>query len=469
MPTAKTYLKKLGLAHAVCLEENSSDFINRISREYALYVLDSRAIPSFTDGLKYVQRMALWVLRNRAEQVKTVALTGQMLMEELYVHGDKSCNDAISLLAAPYCNNVTLITPRATFGTRKSPVKGIGAARYTYVQRSPFAQKVLYQDLDIVPMTENHDGSNMIPVTFFPILPLVLLNGVKGIATGWSTNILPRKLEDLVKATQEAIATGKVTTKLMPYYEKYNADIKEIEKNKYAICGKLKIKNTSTVVITELPPGMAIESFRGKLIDLQENGCITSWTDDSTDDINITIKMRRTDIAPHTVDSLTELFKLKIVETERIVVIKGDTVKQYDSAEELVEDWVKWRLELYETRYQYLLRREQEKSIYWLSVLACHEGASRIKPVPHIVAEIENKAELKAHITKLIKKSETPLDEDVVERIANIPVYRWTIEGYNAVVGKLEECEKNMDHYESLIASKAKRKAEFKKEVGAIL
>ena len=100
MPTAKTYLKKLGLAHAVCLEENSSDFINRISREYALYVLDSRAIPSFTDGLKYVQRMALWVLRNRAEQVKTVALTGQMLMEELYVHGDKSCNDAISLLAA---------------------------------------------------------------------------------------------------------------------------------------------------------------------------------------------------------------------------------------------------------------------------------------------------------------------------------------------------------------------------------
>ena len=251
MPTAKTYLKKLGLAHAVCLEENSSDFINRISREYALYVLDSRAIPSFTDGLKYVQRMALWVLRNRAEQVKTVALTGQMMMEELYVHGDKSCNDAISLLAAPYCNNVTLITPKATFGTRKSPVKGIGAARYTYVQRSPFAQKVLYQDLDIVPMTENHDGSNMIPVTFFPILPLVLLNGVKGIATGWSTNILPRKLEDLVKATQEAIATGKVTTKLMPHYEKYNADIKEIEKNKYAICGKLKIKNTSTVVITE--------------------------------------------------------------------------------------------------------------------------------------------------------------------------------------------------------------------------
>jgi len=93
----------------------------------------------------------------------------------------------------------------------------------------------------------------------------------------------------------------------------------------------------------------------------------------------------------------------------------------------------------------------------------------RTKTVPQLVAELGGKLELKVHITELIKKSKIPLDEDVVERIANIPVYRWTVEGYNAVVGKLEECEKKMDLYESLIASKPKRKAEFQKEVGAIL
>ncbi len=103
-------------------KNTSSDYISRISREFGLYTLDKRAIPAMSDGLKSGQRTALWLMRHREGKLKTMALAGQMIASELYVHGDTSAADAISMLAGPYCNNRPLFHGIGAFGTRAEPV-----------------------------------------------------------------------------------------------------------------------------------------------------------------------------------------------------------------------------------------------------------------------------------------------------------------------------------------------------------
>lgn len=458
--------------NAVYVRENSSEYISRISAEYGLYVLDRRAIPMMTDGLKVSQRIALWLAKNKKDKIKTISLAGEMISSNLYVHGDTSAADAISMLAAPYLNNNCLLDGIGAFGTRTSPSGGIGQPRYTYVKRSAFADKALYSDLDIIPMVENYDGSAKMPFTFLPMIPLVLLNGVKGVAIGWSTNILPRSLDDLKKAVGEVLKYGKVKTKLMPYFENYDVDI-EIDpdnSSRYFIKGKFERKNTSTIVVTELPPDISLEKYREKLADLENAKRITGWTDGSTKHIEIEIKIPRATLSAMSDDELIEFLKIRSTITERIVVIstKANGVKQYETAEELIVDWVNWRLDWYLTRYEYLLKKEEEKSLYYLTLLACFEGTKKLKPMPQKVMTIKNKSDLVEYIQQLTKASGTPVVDEIIEKAANLPVYKWTEEGYNEVVEGLKTCDANITEYESIIDSPSARRKIFEDEIKAL-
>jgi DNA gyrase/topoisomerase IV subunit A len=123
------------------LKKTSGDYLLDTSREYSIYVCSNRAIPSVADGLKDSQRKAIWVIRNQAEQIKTISLAGAMINSNIYLHGDSSAADAISQLAAPYCNNVCYLEGIGNFGTKVSPT-AFSAPRYTYVQRNRITQQV---------------------------------------------------------------------------------------------------------------------------------------------------------------------------------------------------------------------------------------------------------------------------------------------------------------------------------------
>lgn len=469
MSKLEAYLKRFGIHSATTLVEPSSTYLDRISREYGMYVLDSRAIPAMSDGLKSSQRIALWLLRSQASDVKTIALVGRMMESKMYVHGDVSAADTISYLAAPFLNNHCLIQGEGAFGTRVAPVEGIGAARYTDVKRSKFAEQHLYIDTDIIPMKENYDGSVMMPATFLPILPLVLLNGVDGIATGWATSILPRKLADIQKAVREYLQDGKITTKLTPHFERYNVQVVRSAENpkQFIIKGRLQIKNTSTVIITELPPGLTLDKFKERLIQMEEQGKVTDFTDRTTDTVNIEVKMTRESLGKHTEDSLIEFLRLRTVVTENITVqhVDGKTIRNYSNPQDLVKDFVDWRLGWYKTRYEYLLRLEEERSIFWLTMLACFETGTKQKPVAEIIATINSKAELKKLITAAAVAKDVPVIEENIEKIATLPVYKWTKEGYEETIQNLEDAHDKIEEYTAILKSEARRRAIYLKEV----
>jgi len=288
----------------------TSQYIDSIAKEYSRYVLMSRAIPMSSDGLKTSQRIALYLMQDQAKSVKTAALVGKAMGSGLYVHGDAAMGNAISYLAGPYINNHPLLQGEGAFGSRADPT-AFGAPRYTEVKRSKFAVEHLYIDTDICPQVENYDGSTTMPLTFLPRLPLVLLNGIRGIAVGFSCNILPRRLEELREAVLDVVETGSTQRPLMPFYERYNCDIirDHSNHNKYHIRGKLSIINTTTVHISEIPPSMSINTVVERLIALEENKKIVSFTDATSDKVDITVKMSRSELKKYTEDGLINLFK----------------------------------------------------------------------------------------------------------------------------------------------------------------
>jgi DNA gyrase/topoisomerase IV subunit A len=432
---------------------NSSTYISNTSKEYAIYVCENRAIPKIQDGLKDGQRKALWLLRNQTEKIKTISLAGVMISSNLYLHGDTSAADSIGKLAAPYINNVPLIEGIGTFGTRTAPVDGISAPRYTYVKPNKATQLLVYPDIDLVPLKENYDGSTKEPEYFLPIIPLLLLNGIFGVAVGWGTNIQPHSLSQLIEATK-AVLQDKPLPDLKPTYSYLETTIVPMEDkdDKWKMYGKGEVVNHNTIKITELPVGTSIEQFRDRLNSMEENDQIVSYTDDSTDVISFNVRFKRGTVAEWTPDKIIEFFKLHEVITERVVVLDwSQTSIRKTDTETVIREHAKWRLGWYNERYKRKFELADTECNYWLGVKACFDGK---------ITSLTTGKTTKEEIVDVVRSLTTgiKLTEDQIQKIVSLPLYKWATEEYVKVTSKIAELIANMDEYISILKDEKKIK-----------
>ena len=426
-------------------EKTTSEYILDTSREYSLYVCESRAIPKVADGLKDAQRKMLWLMRNKADKIKTVALSGQGIADGIYLHGDSSASETISMLAAPYCNNVPLLEGIGAFGNRVSP-NSWAAPRYTYVKKNKALQELMLTDLPIVPLKENYDGSNMEPVHFLPLIPTVLLNGVSGIAVGWSTEILPRSLKDILNATLAAL-DDKPFNKLIPSYDYLTCKVKNLIDNTWEFTGRVEIVDSSNIRVIELPPDLTLEKFKERLNTFEDENIINTYVDKSTKTISITIKMPRGSVKDKTEDFYIDLLKLKQKKTERIVVINwnGKSINQYESAEQVVKDFVKWRLEWFTKRYQKMLDDDSYELKYWKALKACFDGN-----LPKNLNKKQNRSEIETEVKKLTAK--ISIDDKQIDKIVSLPTYKWALDFYATILENIKELEESIALYTSILA-----------------
>lgn len=439
----------------------TSQYLLDTSREYAIYVCSTRAIPNVQDGLKHGQRIALWLLRNRAEKLKTYALSGLMGYERLYVHGEGSANNAISLLAAPYKNNVPMIEGLGAFGSRVAPVEGIGAPRYTEVRRAKSAESILYRDLDLVPLVDNYDGSSKQPEHFLPLIPVVLLNGVSGVAVGWSTEILPRSLKSLIDATIAAL-DGKPVPQLDPKFERYNLKIVRLGSNSFEFRGHVDIVDTSTITVTELPPGVAIESFRKRLIEMEDDERIQSFTDRSTDSINISIKLKRGAAKGWKEDDAVEFLKLRERVTERLVTINWDgrSIRTWPTAEDLVKEFAEWRLGWYSKRFEKQVADAEEERSYWRVIKALFDAGFTKK-----LGTFADRGAMEDEVTAVATKAKLKIVDGQMDRITSLPTYRWTVAFRDEVVAKIKALDESIADWKATLASPKRLKDVYRGEL----
>ena len=159
--------------------------------EYALSVVKGRALPSYSDGQKPVQRRILyamkqlglgWAGNSGAKPVKGAKVVGDVL-GDFHPHGDQSVYDALVRMAQDFSLRYPLIDGHGNFGSRDGD--GAAAMRYTEARLAPIARLLLDEiDEDTVDFRANYDGRLQEPVELPARLPFVLLNGASGIAVG---------------------------------------------------------------------------------------------------------------------------------------------------------------------------------------------------------------------------------------------------------------------------------------------
>lgn len=429
----------------------SSEYLESERKLYSLYVMQSRAIPAATDGLKAAGRRVLWTARN-GDKYKTATLAGATMP----IHPHSEASGSINTLAAPYGNNIPLFKGYGAFGTMLDPT-AYGAARYTSVAVSKFTQDVVFADIEIIPMTWNYDDSIEEPVHFLPLVPTVLLNPSEGIAVGFATDILPRNLADLIDVQIAHLMNKRNANQLLPSFTPINSTARLVDGRAAFFSGSYEMVNTTTIRITNLPYKLSHDKLIAKLDALYETGTVVDFTDRSKDKINIEVKFKKGVLSKMTEEEVLKTLGLTVKHTENLNVLDF-TGQGVWSAEplDLIKRFTDWRLQWYVKRYERLrdlLKIDIQRYLDIRNAITNNVGG--------IAKRVKSRAELK---TLLLEMGIVYIDY-----IADLPVYRFTEEEYEKNEQRLKDAEALLRTYEDMLQSEDKRKIVYATELKEIL
>ena len=437
------------------MKAESSNYVNTQRRDYSLYVMQSRAIPAATDGLKTGGRRVLWTARN-GHHWKSASLAGATMP----IHPHASPDGAINTLAAPYGNNIPLFKGDGAFGTLLEPTS-YGASRYTAVEVSKFTQDVVFRDIEIIPMMENYDGTLMEPVHFLPLVPIALLNPSEGIAVGYSSNILPRTLPDLIQAQLAFLKNSKTVPSINPtftpidcasYYNELIGD-----KTAYYFSGEYEAKDTSTLTITKIPYGQTHQGVIKCINKLLESETVVDYVDKSKDTINILVKFRRGHLKDKDANDILKSLGLLVRQIENPNILSFDGKHLWPiKPDAFIGQFTEWRLTWYVKRYERL------RDLLKIDLQRYYDIRTAIKNnVSGLARKIQSRSEMKS---KLQAFGIVYLDY-----IADLPVYRFTEEERIKNEERIKEAEAQLAEYEALIKSDDKRRKVYVTELQEVL
>lgn len=240
--------------------------------DYASYVILERAVPYVNDGLKPVQRRILHSMREMDDgrYNKVANIIGNTM--KYHPHGDASIGDALVQLG----QKDLLVDCQGNWGNILTG-DGAAAPRYIEARLSKFALDVVFN-----PKTTNwklsYDGRNREPVTLPVKFPLLLAQGVEGIAVGLASKILPHNFNELIDACiahlqhEDFVLYPDFPTGGMIDVAKYNDGLRG---GAVKIRAKIeKDNNNKTLRITEIPFGRTTSTLIDSIIKANDKGKI---------------------------------------------------------------------------------------------------------------------------------------------------------------------------------------------------
>lgn len=416
-----------------------SDLASNEWKDYAMYTIESRAIPNLIDGLKPVQRFYLYSsIKNSKNDFKKVSAVSGVVSGYGYNHGETSAAAAGQLMAAEWANNICLIKGRGSFGTRL--VNDAAAARYTYTKLHENFEKYI-KDIDLAPV---HDDPEHEPPAFYiPVIPLVLVNGIRGIGTGFATTILPRNPEKLAEACKEYVETGDIKDHIKLKFPDFVGDVEyDPETNRYSCKGTFERKGKTVLLITEVPYGFDRESYIKVLDGLEEKGDIVSYDDlCDVDGFRFEVKLKQNSSAAWDDEKIISMFKLEKSYSENITVIdQNGKLREYTDARQLVKDFCDYRNGILQKRID--LRIEEYTELNrWLKV--------KMQFIQEVLAlNIVFKGNKKERVCELIQIHTEATEEDC-ERLLRLNIMTLTQEMVSQLESEIKENTKTLKFWKT--------------------
>ncbi len=248
--------------------------------DYASYVITDRAIPYLEDGLKPVQRRVLYTMKkiDDGRYNKVASIVGETM--KLHPHGDAGISDALVGLG----QKELLIDTQGNWGNIYTG-DGAAASRYIEARLSKFALEVLF-NAKTTNWTPSYDGRNKEPITLPVKFPLLLAQGVEGIAVGMACKVLPHNFIELIDASiaylknEPFVLYPDFPTGGLIDVSKYNDGQKG---GRVRVRARIIKRDNKTLVITEIPYGKTTTSIIDSILKANDTGKIKiKHVDDDT-------------------------------------------------------------------------------------------------------------------------------------------------------------------------------------------
>lgn len=438
------------------VKRNITDFLNSEYKNYAMSVIEERAIPSIIDGFKPTARKVMHGslagdLKSGKLQ-KLLVLTGDTFKHALYAHGDASLAGVATGLAQEFNDNLSPLFGEGQYGSLRSPIPG--SPRYLYIKHSKYMDLIYKTDYELLDFIFE-EGQYVEPKYYLPIIPTVLTKQNLGLAVGYSMHNISYNPIDIIDACLDIInsrenAKQKIKTQIRPYikgiklknwkYEKCNDDSYH-----WVNYGEWKYnKSKDQMIISDLPYDVTYEDFEKLLCKLEEKDTIKDWKNISTDgNIEYVItfpkkylekKLKRGEDSL----SLPNMFKLiKQVPNDLLWLLNEEhKLKFYDNCYEVIEYFVKFRLTKYVDRKKRLVKVLEQ----------------RYKENCDLVKFIELICDGKLKIRNRSKK-DIKVDMDnfklPMSLVSTVPFSKCTIEERDELLKQNEEIKKELDYIRS--------------------
>jgi DNA topoisomerase-2 len=369
------------------LSVSYEEFVNKELIHFSKYDCD-RSIPNLMDGLKISLRKILFAAfkKNLTTEIKVAQFSGYVSEHSCYHHGEQSLNQAIKGMAQNFVgsNNINLLVPSGQFGTRLQGGDDSASERYIFTYLNPITRKIYPSVDDNILNYLNDDGTPVEPLFYAPIIPMVLVNGSKGIGTGFSTDIMCYNPLDIIDYLKCKLAGEEYIVSFVPYYEGFKGTIEKITNDKFLIKGIYQKLGSDKIRVTELPVGFWTDDFKElleKLIDpgvdkdgKKINAIVKDYEDmskDTTIDFTITFVKGKIDEleamkGEHGCNGLEKLLKLSTTNTTTNMHLFNakDKLKKYESVVQIIDDYFDVRIEMYNIRKKYMVDALEKELLY---------------------------------------------------------------------------------------------------------
>ncbi len=348
--------------------------------DYASYVILERAVPHLNDGLKPVQRRILHSMKelDDGRYNKVANIVGNTM--KYHPHGDSSIGDALVGLG----QKELLIDCQGNWG---NVLTGDSAAapRYIEARLSKFALEVVFN-----PQTTNwlpsYDGRNKEPETLPVKFPLLLAQGVEGIAVGLACKILPHNFVELIESSIKILKNQPF--EIFPDFltagaidvSKYNQGLRG---GKVRVRAKINVLDKRTLVVSEIPFGVTTDKLIDSIIKANEKGKIKikKIDDNTAQDVEIIIQLPNDTSIDQTIDALYAFTDCEVSISPNACVIENGK-PCFLSVNEMLERSTQNTVDLLQLELEIALNELKEKW-QWISlekIFIENEIYEKIKP-----------------------------------------------------------------------------------------
>ncbi len=440
-------------------EEMKSAYI-----DYSMSVIVARALPDVRDGLKPVHRRVLFGMSelgltyNKAHK-KSARIVGEVL-GKYHPHGDSAVYDTMVRMAQVWSLRYPLIDGQGNFGSLDGDSPA--AMRYTEARLARISEEILADiKKETVDFRLNFDDSLEEPTVLPSRLPNLLVNGASGIAVGMATNMMPHNLSEVVDGIVATVDNPDITIEeLMTHIKAPDfptggiiygmSGVKEAfmtGRGRVVVRGKAEIETTKTgkevIIVSEIPYQVNKASLIIKISDLVNAEKIVGISDvrDESDrnGLRIVIELKKDAIGSVI---LSQLYKYTPLQSSygvnNIALVNGKPEQL--NLKQLVEEFIKFRLEVIVRRTQYDLRKAEERAHVLEGLLIALDNLDEVialirnsKTVDEAreglmtrfeLSEIQAKAILDMRLQKLVGLEREKIKEEYEELQKTIARYR---------------------------------------------